>query len=64
MDNLLDVLLLWRLITGLRVEAVREKSLSQRFGVVEEEADESAFWLEIIIEGESSTKTAGAISID
>jgi hypothetical protein len=34
----------------LPVERERNPNLSLRFGIVEEEADESAFWMELIIE--------------
>jgi len=42
----------WVPIIGRHAADVLEQNLSQSFGVVEEESDESAFWLELIIEGE------------
>ena len=40
----------WERITGLHAEQDHQQTLFLRWGIVEEEADETIYWMELLIE--------------
>lgn len=40
----------WERVTGLRAEQDRQQTLYLRWGIVEEETDETIYWMELHIE--------------